>query len=78
MVYGELEAAWKSYGSLILSTQKFQESLVLENGGNDDDREQYFGLSLRELIHKFKWQVLVLLKCMLLQKKVSLASEDTC
>lgn len=28
------------------------------------------GLSLRELLHHFKWQTLVLFKCLLLQPKV--------
>jgi hypothetical protein len=28
------------------------------------------GLSMRELIHQFKWQTLVLFKCLLLQPKV--------
>ena len=37
---------------------------------NEDERDQYFGLSLRELVHTFKWQTLVLLKAMLLQPKV--------
>ncbi|KAF2168311.1 hypothetical protein M409DRAFT_65756 [Zasmidium cellare ATCC 36951] len=50
--------------------QRFQESLVKEGSSHEDERDQYFGLSLRELIHKFKWQILVLLKCMLLQKKM--------
>lgn len=30
------------------------------------------GISLRELIHEFKWQTLVLFKCALLQPKVSI------
>ena len=38
----------------------------------DDERDQYFGLSLRELVHHFKWQILVLFKCLLLQPKVCL------
>jgi hypothetical protein len=36
----------------------------------DDERDQFFGLSLREIIHQFKWQTLVLFKCLLLQPKV--------
>jgi hypothetical protein len=31
----------------------------------------YLGMSLRELVREFKWQTLVLLKCCLLQPKVS-------
>lgn len=56
---------------------KFQESLKagadrgkLSEG--DDDRDQYFGMSLRSLIREFKWQTLVLFKCCLLQPKVCL------
>ena len=41
---------------------------------NEDEKDQYFGLSLRALIHTYKWQTLVLFKCLLLQPKVS--SED--
>jgi hypothetical protein len=36
------------------------------------DSADYVGLSLRELIHEFKWQTLVLFKCALLQPKVRL------
>ena len=38
---------------------------------NDEERDQYFGLSLRELVHTYKWQTLVLFKCLLLQPKVN-------
>jgi hypothetical protein len=34
------------------------------------DATDHAGLSLRELIHEFKWQTLVLFKCALLQPKV--------
>ncbi|OCK84180.1 cytoplasm protein [Lepidopterella palustris CBS 459.81] len=50
--------------------QKFQESLAKSFHDADDERDQYFGLSLRELIHEFKWQTLVLFKCCLLQPKM--------
>lgn len=50
--------------------QRFQESLAKDTTGLDDERYQYFGLSLREIVHTFKWQTLVLLKAMLLQPKV--------
>ncbi|KAF4980257.1 hypothetical protein FZEAL_3694 [Fusarium zealandicum] len=54
--------------------RKFQESLADEKARgllNDQvDRDQYLGMSLRELIHEFKWQTLVLLKCCLLQPKM--------
>lgn len=49
----------------------FQESLAKEHsGGLEDEKDQAFGLSLRELVHQFKWQTLVLFKCLLLQPKV--------
>ncbi len=64
--------------------RRFQESLAEEKargalggGGrsphlasDDEDRDQYLGMSLRELVHEFRWQTLVLLKCCLLQPKV--------
>jgi len=36
----------------------------------DNDSDNFFGLSLREIVHTFKWQTLVLFKCLLLQPKV--------
>ncbi|KAM4056682.1 transport protein avl9 domain-containing protein [Hirsutella rhossiliensis] len=54
--------------------RRFQESLADEKARGamkaDNDRNEYLGMSLRELIHKFKWQTLVLLKCCLLQPKM--------
>ncbi|KAI9711651.1 MAG: hypothetical protein M1812_007084 [Candelaria pacifica] len=50
--------------------KKFQESLPKTLQDNEDDRDQYLGLSLRELIHEFKYQTLVLFKCCLLQPKM--------
>ncbi|KAF4963389.1 hypothetical protein FSARC_8588 [Fusarium sarcochroum] len=54
--------------------RRFQESLADEKAKgvlNDQvDRDQYLGMSLRELIHEYKWQTLVLLKCCLLQPKM--------
>ncbi|KAI5463190.1 transport protein Avl9-domain-containing protein [Mariannaea sp. PMI_226] len=54
--------------------RRFQESLADEKKRgvlNDQvDRDQYLGMSLRELVHEFKWQTLVLLKCCLLQPKM--------
>ena len=41
-----------------------------DNATSEDERDQYFGLSLRELLRTFKWQTLVMLKAMLLQPKV--------
>ncbi|KAI4734151.1 hypothetical protein E4T50_15309 [Aureobasidium sp. EXF-12298] len=49
---------------------RFQESLTKGFGIQEDDRDLYFGLSMRELIHQFKWQTLVLFKCLLLQPKM--------
>lgn len=54
--------------------RRFQESLADEKARGDladtGSRDQYLGMSLRELIHEYKWQTLVLLKCCLLQPKV--------
>ena len=61
--------SWRSRADGSGCVQRFQESLVRDSR-QEDDRDQYFGLSLRELIHTFKWQTLVLLKCLLLQRKV--------
>ncbi|KAK3307611.1 transport protein Avl9-domain-containing protein [Chaetomium strumarium] len=54
--------------------RRFQESLADEKARGlmheDQDRDQYLGLSLRELVREFRWQTLVLLKCCLLQPKM--------
>ena len=54
--------------------RRFQESLADDKARGlataQPDRDQYLGMSLRELIHEFKWQTLVLFKCCLLQPKV--------
>ncbi|EDN91731.1 hypothetical protein SS1G_07591 [Sclerotinia sclerotiorum 1980 UF-70] len=53
--------------------RRFQESLAEEKSrGELGDREEYLGMSLRELVKEFKWQTLVLFKCCLLQPKGSL------
>ncbi|KAM0319093.1 hypothetical protein ACHAO8_001236 [Botrytis cinerea] len=53
--------------------KRFQESLAEEKSrGELGDREEYLGMSLRELVKEFKWQTLVLFKCCLLQPKGSL------
>jgi hypothetical protein len=59
--------------------KRFQESLKAEYdrgklGGGDEDRDQYLGMSLRQLVREFRWQTLVLFKCCLLQPKVSLTN----
>jgi hypothetical protein len=46
--------------------------LAYEAEQNEEEKDQSFGLSLRELVHTYKWQTLVLFKCLLLQPKVSL------
>ncbi|KAF1992208.1 hypothetical protein K402DRAFT_387871 [Aulographum hederae CBS 113979] len=48
----------------------FQESLAKSFKDQEEERDQYFGLSLREFIHEFKHQTLVLFKCCLLQPKM--------
>jgi len=61
--------------------KRFQESLADEKARgqlSDDDRDQYLGMSLRELVREFRWQTLVLLKCCLLQPKVGLAGNLVC
>ncbi|KAF2849658.1 LAlv9 family protein-like protein [Plenodomus tracheiphilus IPT5] len=50
--------------------QRFQESLPQLLRNQEGQAESYFGISLREFIHEFKWQTLVLFKCALLQPKV--------
>ncbi|KAL1868749.1 hypothetical protein VTK73DRAFT_3556 [Phialemonium thermophilum] len=55
--------------------RRFQESLAEERergslNRDEEDRDQYLGMSLRELVHEFRWQTLVLLKCCLLQPKM--------
>nr|POE94491.1 late secretory pathway protein avl9 [Quercus suber] len=58
--------------------QRFQEALAKgRTVDTEDERHQYFGLSLRELVREFKWQTLVLFKCLLLQPKVSLWAEQS-
>ena len=37
---------------------------------NDNDADPYFGLSLREMVHEFRHQTLILLKCLLLERKI--------
>ncbi|KAH8884862.1 hypothetical protein GQ53DRAFT_381232 [Thozetella sp. PMI_491] len=48
--------------------RRFQESLAEEK--KEEDRDEYLGMNLRVLIHEYKWQTLVLLKCCLLQPKM--------
>ncbi|KAL8996323.1 MAG: hypothetical protein Q9169_004123 [Polycauliona sp. 2 TL-2023] len=50
--------------------KKFQESLTRNPHDTEDTHDLYLGLSLRGLIHEYKHQTLVLLKCILLQPKM--------
>ncbi|RKF80517.1 Late secretory pathway protein AVL9 [Golovinomyces cichoracearum] len=61
--------------------RRFQESLKEEKERNSsekvEERDDHFGMSLRELVRQFKWQTLVLFKCCLLQPKMLFFS-STC
>lgn len=50
--------------------EDFQKSLYGISRVKDDERDQYVGLSLREMIHEYKYQTLILFKCALLQPKM--------
>ncbi|KAE8380547.1 transport protein Avl9-domain-containing protein [Aspergillus bertholletiae] len=50
--------------------KKFRESLVINLDKNASFKDQNLGLSLREMIHEFKYQTLVLFKALLLQPKM--------
>lgn len=54
--------------------KRFQESLAeeAERGRlkEEEERDQYLGMSLRQLVREFRWQTLVLFKCCLLQPKM--------
>nr|XP_036588281.1 lalv9 family protein [Colletotrichum truncatum]KAF6799654.1 lalv9 family protein [Colletotrichum truncatum] len=54
--------------------RRFQESLAEEKERGllteEESRDQYLGMSLRELVREFRWQTLVLFKCCLLQPKM--------
>ncbi|KAL2148576.1 hypothetical protein VTH82DRAFT_2130 [Thermothelomyces myriococcoides] len=54
--------------------RRFQDSLADEKkrglAHEDEERDHYLGLSLRELVREFRWQTLVLFKCCLLQPKM--------
>ena len=63
--------AWFAQRDFVDTTvlRDFQESLAKSFRDREDEKDQFFGLSLRELIHDYKYQVLVLFKCLLLQPK---------
>ncbi|KAF9884126.1 late secretory pathway protein avl9 [Aspergillus nanangensis] len=50
--------------------KKFRESLVISLNQNEGSKDQNLGLSLREMIHEFKYQTLVLFKALLLEPKM--------
>ncbi|OJD09907.1 hypothetical protein AJ78_08862 [Emergomyces pasteurianus Ep9510] len=50
--------------------KKFQENLAESLNNEESQKDEYLGLSLREMIHEFKHQTLVLFKCLLLQPKM--------
>lgn len=60
--------------------RRFQDSLADEKErgllNGDSGHDTYLGMSLREMVHEFRWQTLVLLKCCLLQPKVRSTLED--
>ncbi|RAL07197.1 putative Avl9 protein [Aspergillus homomorphus CBS 101889] len=50
--------------------KKFREGLVISLKKDEDTKDHNLGLSLREMIHEFKYQTLVLFKALLLQPKM--------
>ncbi|PSN70617.1 LAlv9 family protein-like protein [Corynespora cassiicola Philippines] len=69
---GVVTAAWfaqKDFTDIEIM-QRFQESLPQLLRNQEGEMDHYFGISLREMIHEFKWQTLVLFKCALLQPKM--------
>ncbi|BCS26056.1 putative Avl9 protein [Aspergillus puulaauensis] len=50
--------------------KKFREGLVISLEKGEGVKDQTLGLSLREMIHEFKYQTLVLFKALLLQPKM--------
>ncbi|KAL2865330.1 putative Avl9 protein [Aspergillus lucknowensis] len=50
--------------------KKFREGLAISLEKDDAFKDQTLGLSLREMIHEFKYQTLVLFKALLLQPKM--------
>ncbi|KAF2279169.1 uncharacterized protein EI97DRAFT_166390 [Westerdykella ornata] len=69
---GAVTAAWFAQRDFtdIEILQRFHESLPTLLKNQEGEMDHYFGISLRELIHEFKWQTLVLFKCALLQPKM--------
>ncbi|KAF4551940.1 putative late secretory pathway protein AVL9 [Elsinoe fawcettii] len=61
--------------------QSFQQSLAAGIEDHSDESDNLLGFSLREIMHTYKWQTLVLFKCLLLQPKMLFFGthcEDVC
>ena len=69
---GMVTEAWFAQGDFsdTMILKEFQESLVRTSTLQLDERDQFSGLSLREVIHEFRHQTLMLVKCLLLQRKM--------
>ena len=50
--------------------KEFRDSLERTSSLTLDDRDQFLGLSLREVVHEFRHQTLMLVKCLVLQRKI--------
>ncbi|TKX25132.1 late secretory pathway protein AVL9 [Elsinoe australis] len=50
--------------------QGFQQSLAAGIEEHSEESDNLLGFSLREIVHTYKWQTLVLFKCLLLQPKM--------
>ncbi|PNS16860.1 hypothetical protein CAC42_4824 [Sphaceloma murrayae] len=61
--------------------QGFQQSLAAGIEEHTEESDNLLGFSLREIVHTYKWQTLVLFKCLLLQPKMLFFGthcEDVC
>ncbi|KAF2225062.1 transport protein Avl9-domain-containing protein [Elsinoe ampelina] len=61
--------------------QGFQQSLAAGIEDHSEESDNLLGFSLREIVHTYKWQTLVLFKCLLLQPKMLFFGthcEDVC
>ncbi|KIX05739.1 uncharacterized protein Z518_03711 [Rhinocladiella mackenziei CBS 650.93] len=69
---GAVTAAWFAQADFTDTTilKEFQESLARSPAAHEDGKDHYFGLSLREMIYEFRYQTLVLVKCLLLERKM--------
>ncbi|KAF2668373.1 hypothetical protein BT63DRAFT_402249 [Microthyrium microscopicum] len=61
--------AQKDFTDIVI-LQDFQESLAKSFKDLEEEKDQFFGMSLREMIHEFKFQTLVLFKALLLEPKM--------